>query len=208
MRVSELELDLGTVTMSCTTDEVATTLAALLREMRSVIPRLRDDERNDLREIMSRESGSLTVGELFPDFARESEGHKTLRRLRAAQFVRPAQTGRWDPNERIEVKPFARLMWDRVGEDVIFAGVRPSLAKAPAPAEDVVDLGLVEEDARVEERANADEVVDLQDVEESKEPEEPVVTKKRSAAFEDDDVLDVAEDDLFAFAQDELRGKR
>ena len=157
-----------------------------------------------LREIMSRESGALTVADIFPEFARESEGHRTLRRLRAAQFVRPARTGRWDPIEPIEVKPFARLMWDHIGEDAIFAGLsmraageesviaapRP-VAVMPHPAEEKVE----------------EEVVDLRDVEEA-EVEEPIVAAKPSAAFEDVDVLDSGDDDLFAFAQMELRGKR
>jgi hypothetical protein len=220
MRASELELDLGTVTMNCTTDEVAATLAALLREMRSVIPRLRQDERETLRRIMSHESNTLTVADAFPGFARESEGHKTLRRLRAAQFVRPARTGRWDPGERIEVKPFARLMWDRVGEDVIFAG-RPGSAAArepvpvAAPADDVVDLGGAEEPgvpetapAVAEPAADVDDVVlDLRDVEEAKGDEDLAVAKKSAGAFEDDSVLDPGGDDLFAFAQEELGRK-
>lgn len=142
MKSSELELDLGTVAMRCTADEVAATLAALLEEMRGVIPKLRPDEREVLRHIMGRESGTLTVGDVFPHFIREGEGHKTLRRFRAAQFVRPAVTGRWDPDERIEVKPFARLMWDRVGEAEIF-GEQPTVAEnAPDDDDDdmVIDL--------------------------------------------------------------------
>ena len=139
MSMSELELDLGTVRMNCTHDEIARTLAALLGEMRAVLPKLREDEREALRKIMS-EVGALTVGEVFPDFARESEGHKTLRRLRAAQFVRPGRTGRWDPDVPIEVKPFARLMWDRVGEDEIFAN--GSAVPVATPADDVVYLAV------------------------------------------------------------------
>ena len=120
MSQSEIDLDLGTVTMSCTAPEIATIFAGLLREMRRMIPRLRPDEMEILRSIMRAERGSVTVGDLFPDFTRESEPHLTLRRLRAAQFIRPARTGRWEPEEPIEVKPFARLMWDRVGEEGFF----------------------------------------------------------------------------------------
>jgi hypothetical protein len=121
MNPAELEIDLGTTTIQCTPDEIAATFTACLREMRLVARLLRADERVALRLIMSRDSGTLTVGEVFRGFTRESEGHKTLRRLRAAQFVRPAQTGRWDPDERIEVKPFARLMWERMGEAELFS---------------------------------------------------------------------------------------
>jgi hypothetical protein len=142
------------------------------------------------------------VADVFPGFAREGEGHKTLRRFRAAQFVRPARTGRWDPDERIEVKRFARLMWDRVGEAVIFSGI-------PARAADedsvIANRPALREDP-VESIPAAEEVVDLQDVEEVDAGES--VVAKSSAAFEDDDVLDPGDDDLFAFAQEELRDKR
>jgi hypothetical protein len=220
MRASELEIDLGTVTMNCTTDEIAATLAALLHEMRSVLPRLREDERDVLRQIMSRDSGALTVGDVFSSFTRESEGHKTLRRLRAAQFVRPAMTGRWALDEPIEVKAFARLMWDHVGEDAIFAGA-PAIPTA-APVEEVVDLGEVEVAAKAEEAAvevaskaeeaaveeqPADDVVDLMGVEDEK-AEKPSDAKKRESGFEDDN-LDLGDyDDLCAYAEEEIRGKR
>jgi hypothetical protein len=198
MKLSALELDLGTVTMSCTTNEVAATLAALLREMRLVLPRLREDEREVLRHIMSRDSGSLTVGHLFPDFARESEAHKTLRRLRAAQFVRPALTGRWDLAEPIEVKPFARLMWDHVGEAEIFAGsdVCPMAAPAEeAPAAEAAPAA-GEEPAGEEELAAGEE------------PAVVEAAERPAAAWDDDDVLDLREyDDLRACAEEELRGK-
>jgi hypothetical protein len=143
MKVSELELDLGTVSMHCTTAEIARTLEALLGEMRMVIPKLRRDEREVLRRIMAHESGTLTVADVFPDFGRESEGHKTLRRFRAAQFIRPANTGRWDPDEPIEVKPFARLMWDRVGEAEIFgeAQAEPELEMEEPVVADEAEAG-------------------------------------------------------------------
>lgn len=225
MTASELHLDLGSLTMSCTTDEIASTLADLLGEMRAVIPKLREDERDVLRQIMSRDSGTLTVADVFLDFARESEGHKTLRRLRAAQFVRPARTGRWDPQEPIEVKPFARLMWDHVGEDAIFDGV--TAVPAAAPASEVVDLGLTaaeepgaaEESAAVEEplataesdaedQSAVDDVVDLGGVEEEADPSLPARKSTAGTNFEDDNVLDVGDlDDLYAYAQEEVRGK-
>ncbi|MCI0703283.1 MAG: hypothetical protein L0241_19570 [Planctomycetia bacterium] len=121
MNVCELEINLGKAAMRCSTDEIETTFAWLLAEMRVVARLLRPDERERLRKIMSYDSRALTVRDVFPHFSRESEGHKTLRRLRAAQFVRPAKSGRWDPNEEIEIKPFARLVWDRLGESAIFA---------------------------------------------------------------------------------------
>jgi hypothetical protein len=199
-----IEIDLGAIAMSCTADEIAATLAALLGEMRAVIPKLRQDERDVLRQIMSQDSATLTVADVFPDFARESEGHKTLRRLRAAQFVRPARTGRWDPDGLIEIKPFARLMWDHIGEDAIFDGIHP--VPTAAPVEEVVDLGIAETEPPAETPAATpapeDEVVDLQDV-----AEEPAVETPAAKGFEDKN-LDLSDcDDLFACAQSELRGK-
>jgi hypothetical protein len=221
MTASELYLDLGTVTMNCTTDEVASTLAALLGEMRAVIPKLREDERDVLRQIMSQNSGTLTVAEVFPDFSRESEGHRTLRRLRAAQFVRPARTGRWDPDEPIEVKPFARLMWDHVGEDTIFDGV--VAIPAAAPVDEVEDISLTApEDSVVGDQPPAvdqpevaeqpaEDVVDLDEVEAEEAIEKPAskVARAGKTDFEDDNVLDVGDlDELYAYAQEEVRGNK
>jgi hypothetical protein len=209
MKVSELDLELGTVTMHCTTAEVARTLEALLGEMRLVIPKLRRDEREVLRRIMSHESGTLTVADVFPDFGRESEAHKTLRRFRAAQFIRPANTGRWDPNEPIEVKPFARLMWDRVGEAQIFgeSQAEPELevpgAEAAAAEEerteptspaDIVALAPAEEEAF--ETPPEDEVPIGFAGDEPNDGETAADLEKRAAAalWDDDDVvLDLSE---------------
>jgi hypothetical protein len=214
MKQSSIEIDLGAITMSCTADEIAATLAALLGEMRAVIPKLRQDERDVLRQIMSQDSGTLTVADIFPDFTRESEGHKTLRRFRAAQFVRPAKTGRWDPHEPIEVKPFARLMWDHIGEDAIFDGIHP--VPMAAPVEEVVDLAIPEDEKPAEPPVatppEEDEVVDLQDVEEEPIPEKPVeeepVVMEKAAGFADEN-LDLGDyDDLCAYAEEELRGRK
>jgi hypothetical protein len=121
MPKSEVQIKLDDITLNCTLKEITATFSWLLTEMRAATPRLRPDEREVLRHIMAHESGSLTVGEVFPDFTRESEGHKTLRRLRAAQFIRPAITGRWEPGERIEVKPFGLLIWKHSGEVGLFS---------------------------------------------------------------------------------------
>ena len=194
MSVSELELDLGTAAMSCTTEEVAAVFAALLREMRAVAGRLRPDERVALRLIMSRDSGTLSVGEVFRGFARESEAHKTLRRLRAAQFVRPAKTGRWDPDERIEVKPFARLVWDRVGEGTIFA-------------DDDADVVLdVDEDVAMAEPVPTQLAPATATAPETA-TDEVDVEQVAASIWEDDGVVDLAGDDLQAFAEEEIRGK-
>jgi hypothetical protein len=141
MTKSEIELDLGTETLTCTTEEIAAALAGLLREMRAAAALIRPDERTVLRRIMSYDSGALTVGEVFPDFQRDSEAHTTLRRLRTAQFILPAGRDMWDRDQRIAIKPFARLAWDRLGEASLFGELPES---ETADDEDAVDLSLPE----------------------------------------------------------------
>jgi hypothetical protein len=202
MSVSELELDLGTAAMSCTAEELAAAMASFLREMRSVAALLRPDERVALRMIMSRESGTLSVGEVFRGFSRDSEAHKTLRRLRAAQFVRPAKSGSWNSEEYIEVKPFARLIWDRVGEGTIFAEESADVVlngeedlpmaepvAAPQPAPRAAQPGTIQPEAVPTDEVDVEQVA--------------------MSVWEDDAVVDLAAfDDLQAYAEEELRGKR
>jgi hypothetical protein len=147
---TELALDLGSETIHCSTEEVATALAGLLREMRAAAPFVTPEERETLRLIMSHPGGTLTVGDLFPDFERDSDALTALRRLRTAQFIRPAERDRWEAGERIEIKPFARLVWEKLGESAIF-GDTPEEAEEPeGESEEVsedIDLSLPGVDA-------------------------------------------------------------
>jgi hypothetical protein len=161
MNLTDIEIELGSATMSCTGPEIGEVFAGLLGEMRRMAPRLRADEVNALREVMRHESGTLTVAGLFPDFERESEQHLTLRRLRAAQFIRPGRSGRWAADEPIEVKPFARLVWDRLGEGSLF------------PREELDENALSDETPTPGEHPPAtwdDNVLDLGDFAEEKRP--------------------------------------
>ena len=144
MTQSDIELELDTETIHCTEQEVAAGLAGLLREMRAAAPFVTPEERETLRLIMSHPGGTLTVGDLFPDFDRDSDALTALRRLRTAQFIRPADRDRWEASERIEIKPFARLIWERLGEAAIF-GDAPAEAAPAEPVESVdIDLALPE----------------------------------------------------------------
>ncbi|AMV28502.1 hypothetical protein VT84_29120 [Gemmata sp. SH-PL17] len=171
---SEIDLDLGSVTMSCSTDEIATVLAGLLREMRSAAPFIRPDERDVLRQIMAHDSGALAVAEVFPDFARGSEAHTTLRKLRTAQFIRPAGRDCWGPHEHIEIRPFARVVWDRLGEAGVFGD-------PPALDEDDVDLALPGADDPAEEQ--------------EPEPAPARRGKRAGAQWDEGDVLDFLNDE-------------
>lgn len=163
---SELALDLGTVTLNCTTEELGAALAGLLHEMHTAAPFIHPEEREALRRIMIAD-GTVTVADVFPDFARNSEAHNTLRKLRTAQFIRPADRDRWDADERIEIKPFARLLWDRVGEGRIFGDLSE-------PVEEI-DLALPE--MNEPESAPAPKV------------------KKKGSEWDEADVLDFLSDD-------------
>jgi len=163
-----LELDLGTAIMNCTTEEVTETFSGMLREMRAAALFIGEDERAALRQIMENTSGTLTVADVFPDFSRDSEAHNTLRRLRTAQFILPAGRDMWSLNERIAIKPFAKLVWERLGEVAIF-GNAPQ--KSYAQPEEEIDLSMPEVNA-----ADSAETVRLQD--------------KSAKNWDDDDVLD------------------
>ena len=129
-----ITIDLGTAPVSCTAADLEATFAWLLAEMRSVAKVLRPDERELLRAIMSHTGPPLTVRALLPGVAREGEAHKTLRRLRATQFVYPERTGRWEPAEPVAVTPFARVVWEQLGEAGIFPPGHPvALARTPPP---------------------------------------------------------------------------
>jgi hypothetical protein len=129
MLPTELELDLGTATLHCPAAEVSTALLSLLEEARAFARNLRPGERALVRRIMAHRGELLAVRGVFPGFARESRGHRTLRRLRAAMLVRPGGGGCWLPKSRIEVRLFGRLVWDQPGEAEFF----PDVARAPSP---------------------------------------------------------------------------
>jgi hypothetical protein len=179
MTQSDIEFDLGTATMSCTAEEVAATFAGMLQEMRGSAAFVPAGERVVLRRIMAQDSGTFAVEDVFPDFARDSGGAlTTLRRLRTAQFIRPAGRDMWERGERIAIKPFAKLVWDRLGEEAIFA---PAEEVPEAAAADEVDLavpGVDDPGSRETTRLNED-----------RKHNNPV------AAWNDDDVLDFLKDD-------------
>lgn len=172
MTQSEFDVDLGTDALNCTTEDVAAVFAGLFREMRAAVPFITPEDRVVLRHIMAHESASLTVGDVFPDFARDSESLTALRRLRTAQFIRPAGRDMWDREQHIEIKPFARLVWDRLGEAAIFGHVPDT-----EPVAENIDLAL----PVVNEPGSA-ETVRLKE------------KGKPAAKWDDDDVLDFLND--------------
>jgi hypothetical protein len=127
--------------------------------MKAAAPRLRPDERAVLRKIMAQPSCSLAVRDVFPHFKRESEEHKTLRRLRAGQFIRPAETGHWVPEERIELKPFGQIVWNHCGEENLFEEVTGHGSPAAEPTV-LVSAREIPADERV---SSSELVLDLAD---------------------------------------------
>ena len=170
MTSSKMHAALDTLTASCTAEEIADVFAGLLREMQVAVPFLNDQDRAALRQIMAHDPGTLTVAEVFPDFSRGSAAHYSLRRLRTAQFIRPAGRDMWDRESRIDIKPFARLAWDRLGEDGIFG-----TPEKEEPDVEEIDLALPEVN----------------------DPTEAVTMrgKPRAADWDDADVLDYLKDD-------------
>jgi hypothetical protein len=149
----ELELDLGPVHLSCKRSEVGAVFAGLLREVRAAAERLDETDRHALRFIMGHPNRTLSVSDVFPAFERNSAEHAALRRLRTAQFVLPVGPDKWDHNTVIETKPFARFLWERFGEPLIFDETAFQLplaaadAETPAPGDDDPFATLDEADA-------------------------------------------------------------
>ena len=154
MKASQVDIDVDSVMIRCTARDLKANFGWLLSEMRALAKQLRAEERDVLRVIMNHTGVALTVRAVFPQFTREGEAHRTLRRLRAGKFIRPTKTGRWEPDEPIEPTPFARMMWDRMGEDRIFTPhakpKSPSTStRTPAPKSAVTWDNLLE---RIHER--------------------------------------------------------
>lgn len=121
LRIKEVELDLKILKLKFEPEVLESTFADLVAEMRKTVSGLRDDERVVLRNIMSQPSGSLVVADVFGGFRRGTEEHQTLRRLRDAQFIRPAEGGPWEAEKHIEIKAFGAVMWNKIGEKTLFA---------------------------------------------------------------------------------------
>jgi hypothetical protein len=121
MKTPGVDVALDTVTVPCTSKDLRATFGWLLIEMRSFGAVLTSQERELLRKIMAHAGPSLLVSDLFPDFGRGGAGHAMLRHLRAALFIRPENSGRWEADEPIGVTPFARMLWERIGEERIFS---------------------------------------------------------------------------------------
>lgn len=195
---TELTLDLGTETVHCTTDELAAVVAGALREMRAAAPFVSPHERQILRGIMRHESGSLTVGDVLPDFNRNSDALTALRRLRTAQFIRPAGRDHWEATRHIEVKPLARLLWDRLGEAALF-GDAPEDEEHPNEGHAAADNDRTlpaETDATAPARATPDvsEEIDLSATGADEADSTPPLPQKK-ADWDEADVLEFLNDD-------------
>jgi hypothetical protein len=121
IQLSEVTLNLGFVSVKFKVDELDSSLKSIVDEMRTIASSLQPDEREKLRELMSKASGTLKVTDIYPHFQSGTPEHDTLRRLRDAQFIRPLERGRWRPDSHIEIKIFGKLMWEKVGEDKLFS---------------------------------------------------------------------------------------
>lgn len=118
--LSEIELNLGIISVKFKVNEAQTVLQSLIDEMKVITSDLKIEEQDTLKKIMSKPSGSWLVSDLFSDFRRGSRGHETLRLLRDSQFIRPKGGGRWEAGKTIEIKSFGKVMWDKVGPDKLF----------------------------------------------------------------------------------------
>jgi len=151
---------------------------------------------------MTNPPGSLTVGDVFPDFGRDSEALTALRRLRTAQFIRPADRDRWEAGERIEIKPIARLLWDRLGEAAIFGDApeaqpaeEPEAQPAPEPEKAAEDPEEAVAEAAEEEAAAEEIDLSLPGVNAADDERTVRMTNDTHTAWDEADVLSFLNDD-------------
>ena len=120
VKLDSVTINLGFMSAKFVADELNSTFEELVGEMRAITSALNQTERDVLERLMEVQSGEVRVGELFEDFQRETEAHNALRKLRDAQFVKPAEGGRWKADKHILLKPFGVLMWRKIGPSKLF----------------------------------------------------------------------------------------
>jgi len=69
-------------------------------------------EESRLFERIRASAGRDTVGQLLPNFQRDSEDHQRLRKLRDRKLVRPLEGGRWQSGKHPMVSRFGQLVYD------------------------------------------------------------------------------------------------
>lgn len=105
-----------------TTTQASKTLEELIGAIKRIVKEITDNEKEQLEKIMQAESGHYTVKQVFPNFNRADDNPalKTLRKFRDAQFVRPQGGGQWQREKKIEIKPFGKVIWEKVGSEKLF----------------------------------------------------------------------------------------
>lgn len=83
---------------------VADMISDLLGDVRD-LTREEKDLFMKIRNRISRQ-GKVTVAELLPDFAADSEAHRQLRSLQCSHLIRPAKGGKWDKESQITITVF------------------------------------------------------------------------------------------------------
>jgi len=119
VKIKDVKVNLGFMSVTFVEDELDETLASLVEEMRIITKDLSTGEQDILHKIMGSAS-PLLVSDVFDGFERKTKEHETLRKLRDAQFVRPKERGTWRANKHIAIKPFGRVMWDKIGPKQLF----------------------------------------------------------------------------------------
>ncbi|MEW6491732.1 MAG: hypothetical protein AB1589_04170 [Cyanobacteriota bacterium] len=121
-RAEKLKINVLGQEIELTTTEASKTLEELVGAIKSIVKEITPDERKQLEQIMQAESGRYTVKDVFPNFnrAEDNAALKTLRKFRDAQFVRPQGGGQWQREKGIEIKPFGKFIWEKVGSENLF----------------------------------------------------------------------------------------
>jgi hypothetical protein len=94
-----------------TPEQAKRALDELLQDIAESTNELSSEESALFNRIMA-SAGRDTVGQLLPNFQRDTSGHQHLRKLRDRKLIRPFEGGRWQPEKHPVVSRFGQLVYD------------------------------------------------------------------------------------------------
>jgi hypothetical protein len=94
-----------------TPEQAKRALDELLQEIADSTNELTPDEATLFARIIQAE-GRTIVADLFSGFARDSEAHRQLRRLRDRKLIRPFEGGNWQPGKHPVASRFGQLVYE------------------------------------------------------------------------------------------------
>jgi hypothetical protein len=108
LSIKGLKLKLLGAEIELTPDQADRALNEMMAEVADSMNGLSQSE-VQLFERVREARGERTVRDLMPEFARGSDSHDELRRLRDRKLIRPSEGGRWEGDKHPVVTRFAEI---------------------------------------------------------------------------------------------------